>query len=378
MRSFRFRKLFENDGRESSLTQYDLKKYARLAVIEDVDPEKGVCNVRWLDRPGKRKDVIITQNSSTNYSLPEKGSVVVCVFDKYDRAFITSYIPLGQVSRVQDLKTLPKFKEGETFFEAGGSYVYIRKNGNIILSTPQGYMLLDNSTDTLSQEFANWKLTTEGVHQSSGLVKRYISTLGNKNIEVIEKSDNDVFVEHKLKVHETNSEDSDLLYDLTIGTIIDDNGNPLSRTDNILSKTSSKQICVDLKLNNGIRLTIDKDGYVQIDGAKAFINNPSVDADKVDSDKNLSNNSSLGEKGQHVAREHDEITVPVSNNFNDSDHVGLTDISTSNIRTLTTLAAAIISPAGPCTLNPSLLNDPSLSLKGLITKGAENILIGDE
>ena len=375
MKPLRFRKLFEHDGKESSLTQYDLKKYARLAVVEDVDPEKGLCNIRWLDRPGIRKDVIITQNSSTNYSFPKKGSVVICIFDRYDRAFITSYIPLGQISRVQNLKTLPKFKEGETFFEAGDSYIHIRKNGDIILATSQGYMSLNNSNNTLSQEFANWKLDTEGTSHFSGLVKRFVTNLGNKRVETIEKSDGEVFIEHKLKVYETNK-NNELLYNLTIGTFIDNNGNVLSKSGNIVDVSSNKQLCVNLELNNGVRLTIDKDGYVQIDGAKMFINNPGVDESEVDSDRGLSNKSNLGTKGQHVAREHDKVTIPFGSIYSDEEHLGLNSKAASNLTKLTELLANYGVSGVPITpINVATVNT---DFEGEITEGAENIQFGDD
>ncbi len=62
----------------------------------------------------------------------------------------------------------------------------------------------------------------------------------------------------------------------------------------------------------------------------------------------------------------------------DADHTELTAISAENLVVLQTLAAAIMSPVGPCSLNPALLSDPSLKLKGSITAGAKNVLVGDE
>lgn len=379
MESFKFRKLFNNDRRESSLTQYDLKRYARLAKVEDVDPENGLCTVRWLDRPGIRKEVIVTQNSPTNYSFPVSGSIVICVFDRFDRAFITSYIPLGQQSKVQNLNTLPKFKEGETFFEAGNSYIHVRKNGDIIIATTQGYMLLDNKTDTLSQEFGNWRLDTDGIYKFAGKIKRYINTSGNKRVETIERSDGNAFIEHILKVYETTEDSSNLLYNLTIGTLVNDEGIITSRSGNSLSASSSKQVCLNLQMNNGIRVTIDKEGYLQIDGVKVFINNPSVNKDAVDSDKSLSNESDLGTKGQHVAREHDKVTTPFGNSYSDEEHLGLVSKASSNLTKLTSLLSnfTVASPGAPITPITTPI-EVNTDFEGEITEGAENFQLGDD
>ena len=117
----------------SATVPKDITKYARIGVIQSVDSEAGLCTIRWYDKPSYQKDVIITQSFSGGTSIPEKGSTIIAVLDQFSRAFIVGYINLGHENRVKSLKTLPKLKEGEKFFEAGGSYVYIKRNGSVVI-----------------------------------------------------------------------------------------------------------------------------------------------------------------------------------------------------------------------------------------------------
>ena len=90
-----------------------------------------------------------------------------------------------------------------------------------------------------------------------------------------------------------------------------------------------------------------------------------------------SNDSAKGTKGQHVAREHDKITIPVSGGYTDPEHKGLDIKSPKNLEALEKIALAIMSPAGPCSLNPALLTG-NIELEGEITEGSTNLYIGDE
>jgi hypothetical protein len=384
MIDFRFKKLFPYDAINSSLTQEDLKKYARLAVIENVNTEEGTCAIRWWDRPGGRSDVIITQSNSNSYSFPKNGSVVICVFDKFDRAFITSYISVGNIEKIKNLNTLPKFKPGDQFFEAGDSYIYLQRNGNIILATAQGYVSLDSNTNTFEQEVTNWKLNTDGINQYNGVVKRFItSSINNRGINIIEKEDGDAFIEHIIKVHETNNESSDLLYELKIGTLIDSEGQILSKSGNILDNNSVKQICVDINFSNGMRIVIDKEGYLHIDNAKLFVNNPSVDNSQVDEDRELTNNTNLGNQGQRVSRVHDEVTIPIGNAYTSDDYKKLNIAAPANIDGLVNILVSLLTGvSGNPVINTAqiIANKGSVinsSLQGIITSGASNIQIGD-
>jgi len=385
MAIIRRRRLYASDVK-SPVRQRDLSMYQRIGKVEHVDPERGVCSIRWLDKPGIRNDVILTQASPKTFEIPEKGSVVLVAFDHQERARIIRYINLGHESRVQETKSLPRLKEGEKLWENGGSYLYMKKNGDIVLSTlSQGYVVLENKTSTYRSETVSWKIVTDGGIMYFGDVKRFIDNGdGTRTLESVTNITGDVYTEFRIRMVET--EDGALglkgienpFIDLVIGTVVDDEGDAVSKNESVPTNPQ-KQLALKLELQSGVKIFIDKEGRLSIEGAKININNAKVDSSDADISEGLEeNDANLGTKGQHAAREHDEITVPLgSSSYNDSEHLNLTDLSNENVSALTTFAAAIMSPAGPCSLNPALLTG-NLHLKGLITQGAENTLIGDE
>ena len=385
MAIIRRRRLFASDVR-SSVRQRDLSMYQRIGRIETVDPERGVCSIRWLDKPGIRNDVLLTQGSPKTFEIPEKGAIVLVAFDHHERARITRYINLGHESRVQDTKSLPRLKEGDKLWENGGSYFWMKKNGDVVISTlSQGYFILENKTGALKSETVNWKVVTEGGIIFFGDVKRFIDNGdGTRSLEPVTNITGDGYTEFRLRMVETADGVLGLtgienpFFDLTIGTVVDDEGDAISKGDSVPTNLQ-KQLALRLILQSGVKICIDKEGRLSIEGAKLNINKAKVDSSDPDISEGLEeNDSSLGTKGQHVAREHDEVTVPLgSASYNDPEHLNLNTLSTDNLTALTTFASAIMSPAGPCTLNPGLLTG-NLKLKGLITQGAENTLIGDE
>lgn len=367
----------------SSIVPKDLSRYARVAQIVDIDGEKGTCSIRFLDIPSARTDVILLQSSPGVFNFPEVGSVVVVVFDKFSRPYIVGYINLGHSDRVRELKTLPKFKSGEKFFEAGGSYFYIRQNGNIIISTLSGnYLEIENTSGLIKLETVNWKLTTEGGLLYFGLVKRLVSDGINSTYQPITNIIGDSYTELNLKVMETADgtlgidQNVEPLIDLTLGTLINNEGKKLNKN---LKETlfPQKEILLHLKLKNGIQIDIDKEGRLSLKNIKMNINQGSVDIEDPDIELGLeSNKGEKGTRGQHVAREHDEVTIPIGLINSSQTHKGLLEKNSLNLDVLTILSKAIISPTGPCFINPGLLGD-NTELKGEITEGAKDIYIGD-
>lgn len=386
----KFRRLFQSEIKDSSLSQRDLRSFGRPGVIENVNPEEGLCDIRWLDKPGFRKDVFLTQGTSGEFNIPKKGTVVLCVFDQHDRAFIVRYINLGHESRIKTLKTLPKLKQGEKFWEAGGSYIYMRQNGDIILSTlAQGYMLLENATGTLRTEVVNWRLTTEGGSFYSGVAKRIVTDDGKRVIKTIEKSDGKGFTEFKIQLLETADENLGIdesvtpIVEILLGTKIDDDGNVVNNAGTAeLPGQIFNQICAEVNFANGIRIAVDKEGYVSVTGVKQFINNPSVDEVLNNPQKQLIHNPALGTRGQHVAREHDSIVLPVGGAYSSTEHLAQNTNATINTTALINILSRFTAATPGAPLTP-LPGDPTLStlsadLIGVITSGAENSYLGDD
>jgi len=379
-----FSKRFPGDTFSTSIPK-DISKFARVGVVDEVDSESGFCSIKWYDKPTGQKDVFITQPSPGLTSVPEKGNVILAVMDQHNRAFIVGYLNLSHEKNIKKLKTLPKLKEGERFVEAGGSYFYIKRNGNIILSTLVGGIVeFSNTTQTWKYEVVNWKLVTEGATSYSGLVKRFkTNTDGTKAVSTVANLSGDLYTEYDLSIYEfadgtlgLNPSQTPILQ-LTLGTIIDKDGIVINTKD-VVTVSTNKQLVARMKLKSGVVIDIDKSGTATIKGLKAIINNASVDSTDTDiAEGTQVNDTSLGDKGQHIAREHDKVDIPISSSYVDNNHKGLSSLGTNNITALTTIAQAIISPAGPCFLNPALLVN-NLKLEGEIVEGATNLYVGDE
>lgn len=379
----RFKKNYLGDI-TSTIIPKNFNRYTRLAQITSVDGDKGTCSIRFLDIPSTRTDVILIQPSEGVFNIPKIGSIILVTFDQYARPWIQGYINLGHENRVKTLKTLPKLKPGEKFFEAGGSYFYIRNNGNIIISTLSGNIIeIENTSGSLKFETVNWKVITEGGLFYFGLVKRLIKESDENYVykPVLDLIGNS-YTELNLKITETADgtlgidQNVTPLIDLTLGTVINDKGDKLTKNDTNAT-TANKEILLRLKLKNGTQIDIDKEGRCTLKGIKININNASVDYNDPDIILNLEKNiSSYGTKGQHVAREHDEINIPISTVHSDEEHLGLSSKNNENLLVLQKLVPAIITPTGACiAINTAILGQNTL--KGEIVEGAKNVYIGD-
>lgn len=380
---FTFRTFYPKDL-ESQTIQKNLNNTIRLGRIVGVNAQEGTCTIQWFDRQGFRTDVILTQPSSNTYFIPQKGTIVLVGFDSREQARILQYIPVGQSMRVKKLKTLPKFKEDDSFLESGGSYVFIRNNGDIIVTTAtESYLLLENSTGTLKSETINRKTLTQGGMEYLGLIKRFqVNSDGTSSLNFVTDPLGNYLTEYNLKVLETADNEVGVqglqnpIVEINFGNVVDSLGNVIMK-NNLPAPTTNvkKQLAVRLKLKSGVEIDIDKDGRITIGGGVVNINQGLVDIGDPDISLGLETASTaVGNKGQHVAREHDQITVPLSTGYTDPDHAGLSSKGSSNYTILQQLAKYIISPAGACFLLPI----SAMALKGEITEGAPNMYVGDK
>jgi hypothetical protein len=390
MAKIRYKAIFPRDL-NSSIIQKSLSKFTRIGVIQSVDSTKGVCTIKWADHPGIRTDVIITQANSGEWHMPDVGSVVLVAFDQYDRARIIRYINIGQATKITQKTTLPRLKAGEKLWEGpvgSNSYLYMKKNGDIVLATAsQSFITIENGTSTVKSESANWKVITDGGISYFGIVQRMVPDplTGSYNSKAVTDLVGNNYIEYHFQILEFGNGAvgitgvSDPLIDITLGTSIDINGNPVAKNGSttvpVISPT--KQVTIGITLKNGVSIFIDKEGRASIN-AKSF-NFNAGSADATDSDVALgleTNNPTLGSRGQHVAREHDNVTIPLTTVYTDINHLDVPKVAISNVVTLEQLAQAFISPVGPCVFNP-LMMPASSSLQGVITSGANNILAGD-
>lgn len=380
---FKYSKLFPRDMSRPTVAK-DTSMYTHLAQISSVDAVSGTCTVRWITpRPGYRQGVLITHGSPGDVSMPSSGDYVLVSFDPWEQARIVGYLNLGQQKRVLTEQTLPEFSEGEKFYECAGSYVWVRNNGDVILSTASGeYLQLENKSGTLKSETLNRRHVTEAGSFFSGIIQRFTPT-GTSIQNISRAPGEDPLTEMRIKIVETSDQAvgiqdlSNPLIDICFGTYVTDEG--VIANKNGAPCTPQKELAVKISLKNGVKIFIDKEGRVSLENINLNINKGSVDVGDADISQGLEvNNPVLGKEGQKIARTHDTITIPLSASYTDPNYVGLSSKGAANMSILSLLASALMAPSGggPCTLNSALLTGQT-SLQGEITSGAPGVYLGD-
>lgn len=275
MDMMRRKKMYPKDV-ESYTVQKNLNNRCRLARVASVNPSEGTCTLQYVDYVGGfAYDVIVSQGSRGEWHMPKKGDVLVTIKDVSDQTRIVGYINFGQAQRVQQTKTLPKLKEGEKFWEAGGTYIHIDRAGNFEVSTPSmGSMSLEAATGVFKTETVDWKIATEAGTQYFGLVKRATLNLdGTKSVEIIEGDTDEYLTEYRFKLVEIADgglgvSTEDPLVDIGMGTIIDDDGNPVDKNGLPTTWESSSALCINMVVKKSgtelLTLTLSKGGELNI------------------------------------------------------------------------------------------------------------------
>jgi hypothetical protein len=359
MPDIRYKKVFPKD-----LTSYtvpkDLSKYTRIGIIDSVDPQAGTCSIRWLDALGIRANVQLTQGGAGEFNIPNRGDVALLGTDSKDQVHIIRYMNLGHESKVKVTKTLPKLKDGDKLWEVGGSFLWMKKNGDLVLSTSQnGYFVLENKTGTLKSETVNWKVTSEAGEAYFGLLKRPITNAdGTQSFTVLRDSvTQKALTEYRLRVVETGDNSlgvsnlSTPLFDLTIGTVADSLGNtisthpvtgmdiPIPSIDGLVSNPDV--LCFEMTIRKPplvpnvpgiqiLKMAVSKSGVVNINALSVNVNSTMITIN--------------GVAPQPVARAGDPVSVTIP-------------------------PGAISVPSTPYT-------NPLLTVTGTITSGSPTVLVG--
>jgi hypothetical protein len=310
MVAIRNRKIFPGDLKSSTIPT-DFNKYTRIARIVSVDPANGVCRIQWLDRPGFRENVLLTQGSDGEWNIPRKDSVVIVAFDPKDQARIIRYINVGHSPKISSYE-LPALSEGEKYWECAGASIYITATGDIILrSASLGTVTLDKGSDTFKTDTTNLRLITVGGDIFFGQVKRFKTQLdGSKLSEVINNIEGNAYVEYTFNLYETDSDRNSLisvtpLIKATLGTDIDGDGNVVDENDSTVID-DRESVCLKFIITKDsaevLSLKINKKGEVTAKLPKLVLNNGASATDII---------INSGTKG--VARLDDEIEVEISN-----------------------------------------------------------------
>jgi len=154
----------------------------------------------------------------------------------------------------------------------------------------------------------------------------------------------------------------------TDGSIILEVGKELSTSNSPVtnlgkSNREGRSISIDAEGNIEIRVKGDQSLLIGADGSVEVV------ADKI----NFNKGKEFPVGRNAAARENDTITVPCVYSL-DARHPKALRYAFSNLGELEKLATMIWSPLGPCFLIPT----SSVTLKGVITEGSENVYIGDD
>ncbi len=264
----------------------------RFARITDVDTDKGVVGISWLDHPGGRVEVILSQPSWGFFTVPTVGSIVACGFDTVDRTTILRYIPIAYKARHGDPSegafepqdALREVKEGEHFLKSiAGAEVYMDVNGNIVLSSGAGSYWKITLEDLIQQNSETWKVQNEAGTLTMGIVRRLYEDTDFTPVQVdnriIKNGSDEAYVEYRLRVAETadasvGTASTPDLVEITVGTLIDSEGN-------VTQSTNENNVTIDIRTKNdvGFQFRVDRDGQVEmtVKGGSEF----TIDADKV-------------------------------------------------------------------------------------------------
>ena len=271
------RKIFDNDAINPQ--QY-LSQKSRLATIESVDPLAGTCIIKWLDNPGGRNEVNLTQGMWGEYHIPIEGAIVYVDFDIYDRARIVRYANTNHSIRQLlpsegGVGEIPKLRAGEKYWEsAGGAFIYMNADGKIFFVTPTGDTIeLDPNNQLIRMDSVNWKVITDSGTDEFGVIKRWASDGTHKiitdGIPTTKFPNGTPLTERRITINDFNPQFKSSVHtvEINIGTYVTDDGKILDANSNTVSPTSSAALIFRAELtdsnNNSLFvLAIDKSGKV--------------------------------------------------------------------------------------------------------------------
>jgi len=365
-----------NKTSKQTVTSGLAKKFSlRIGQILSVDKENNKINLRWLfPLVGSLSEIDITSpymgyKSGIRF-LPEVGSIIAVGYSE-DIPIILSYNlpmnfgdmknaskdPKGDQSYIKDLN------EGEiSLTSVQGSEIYIHSDLEIKDSGVDS-ILLKSEDSSINLDSLQLYINNEAGNLSMGMITRNGRIVTDDGSSVTSVTGGNALTELKITVNEladasinSSSVSNTALAEITVGTVVDDNGN-------ILATSDGEQIALQVKMSSGAIVVIDKKGKMYIEADKLNINSGYDEPAESITDPSQ----------QRAAREGDRITVPLS--FlapPDTTHPGLNTQGLLNLSTMSQLAASFMSPIGPCTFIPV----PNLKLFGQITQGSNDVFIG--
>lgn len=248
----------------------------RPAVVDAVNSVKGTVSLSWLDNPGGRVDVPITQSDWGVWCFPVPGTVVLVGFGIGDEAFITRVMPVKYVSQVSRQQTRKIFPGEKLLQSSGGSEIYMTAGGNIRLSDAFG-QIWEMSRDSAASLF---KADTVDFHTGGGAlrfgtVRR--ETTGSRSSVAITRAvtvdgrtlDAGGVALSELRVSVTESEDDALgsVDDITSPIVNVTLGTKVSSSGSKETSDEDAEICLEIETTagSGCKIEIDKAGNMKIE-----------------------------------------------------------------------------------------------------------------
>jgi len=273
MPAIRRRKIYPH---QASNPQEYLSRYNRPAVISSIDTDNGICVLRWLDNPGGRVNVLLTQGNWGEYNMPIEGAIVLVQFDKNDQARIVRYVNLNQVQRQKALSeggtgTLPKLKAGEKFWESvGGAYIYMNSTGKITLVSPfDDVFEIDPDIGAIRSKTVNWKVTSAAGIETFGQVRRWVQE-GTQGINKVISDgvptasfpDGTPLTEFNLAITD-KYKTAIPICKIIAGTVVEDDGVVKNRDGVVVLASSNDALALKLEIQSSagsLLVTIDRSG----------------------------------------------------------------------------------------------------------------------
>ena len=268
--------------------------WLRYGIVQSVDVTTGLVTLEWLDYPGVRSEVDLSQPTLGIIEIPTVGAVVLVGFDQGFKAHIVRYIPVGYAKQ-RATGDIPQLHPGAKIFLSyiaesqvtgdlpvpvwTGTYMHMNNIGDIELVTASGesWRMVSNE-NIIDQNSMNYKVQTEAGILEFGLTKRLltgtestiIATDGTPFTNTLD-TDPDALTEFRLRVLKqadanflSDPEVDDPFIELTLGVKVDNDAN-IVKTDTTHVK-ADKKIVIQLKTKtgDGFEFTVDEDGNLTL------------------------------------------------------------------------------------------------------------------
>jgi hypothetical protein len=343
----------------------------QIGSIESVNSDKGTMVV-YVTAQRKYREVKINFGAINGpyhglRTVPMKGCQVILAYESEFAIYHFATIPYKYQQMVYDVGvdntqtlSMRKLRSGETELASctvdglPSATLTMLNRGRVELSGLGNNVLYLDPDSGMFMESQYYTLRGDTTRVSAGLVKR-INANGDMEVKGtdgvpftgIGSPLNEVYISLGQQV-DSNDNDKVTKSDISVhisDQLLDDSGVPILSPD-------GKELQCRIKFSSGAIITVDKDGLINVGEANNIV-----------------------KPTKNVARNGDQIEVPLMPVVVDPEHPGLTNIAVLNMAELIKLGPMIQSPAGPCVIVP--IAGVTVNLKGEIIEGSQKMVVND-